>query len=60
MGAKGYQKYTILFEFFILSVFSTGYFNVQVHSKSSNTFRINLFRLSMLKENQVNMSVLNL
>lgn len=31
----------ILFEFFILSIFSTGYFNVQVRSDSSNTFRIN-------------------
>lgn len=32
----------ILFEFFILSIFSTGYFNVQAPSHSSNTFRIYL------------------
>lgn len=39
----------ILFEFFILSKFSTGYSNVQAHSDSSNTFRI---RLSKLKKNR--------
>lgn len=48
----------ILLEF--LSISSTGYFNVQAQSDSSNTFRIKLFRLSKLKENHLYMSVLNL
>lgn len=50
----------ILFEFFVLSVFSTGYFNAQARSDSSNMFRIKLFRLSKLKENNLDMSHLNL
>lgn len=54
------KNISILFQFFVPSVSSNRHFNVQVYSDSSNTFIIKLFRLSKLKENNLDMSGLDL